>query len=88
MYKIHSIVTCCKKIKVNLISTAQILGAQITENMLLNYSGKNLIEKLNLYSFGYGKTEDVAYAAIYLLSDAARLVTGNNLIIYGGYSAK
>ncbi|MGD0755399.1 MAG: SDR family oxidoreductase [Bacteroidales bacterium] len=77
-----------KKIRVNSISPAQILGTQITENMLLNYSEKNQIEKLNMYPFGYGKTEDVAYAAIYLLSDAARWVTGTNLIIDGGYSAK
>jgi len=35
--------------------------------MLLTFSEKNQIEKLNMYPFGYGKTEDVAYAAIYLL---------------------
>jgi NAD(P)-dependent dehydrogenase (short-subunit alcohol dehydrogenase family) len=56
--------------------------------MLLNYSEKNQIGKLNMYPLGYGKTEDVAYAAIYLLSDAARWITGTNLIIDGGYSAK
>jgi NAD(P)-dependent dehydrogenase (short-subunit alcohol dehydrogenase family) len=34
----------------------------------------------------YGKPEEVAYAVIYLLSDASSWVTGSNLIIDGGYT--
>jgi len=34
----------------------------------------------------YGKPEEVAYAAIYLLSDASSWVTGSNLVIDGGYT--
>lgn len=34
----------------------------------------------------YGKPEEVAYAAIYLLSDAATWVTGSILLIDGGYT--
>lgn len=34
----------------------------------------------------YGKPEEVAYAAIYLLSDAARWVTGSSLLIDGGFT--
>ena len=33
----------------------------------------------------FGKPEDVAYGAIYLLSDASQWVTGINLLIDGGY---
>jgi NAD(P)-dependent dehydrogenase (short-subunit alcohol dehydrogenase family) len=33
----------------------------------------------------FGKPEDVAYAVIYLLSDASAWVTGSNLVIDGGY---
>ena len=33
----------------------------------------------------YGKPEDIAYGAIYLLSDASNWVTGTNLVIDGGY---
>ncbi|MFA6738578.1 MAG: SDR family oxidoreductase [Bacteroidales bacterium] len=36
----------------------------------------------------YGKPEDVAYAAVYLLSDAAEWVTGTSLLIDGGYTLK
>jgi NAD(P)-dependent dehydrogenase (short-subunit alcohol dehydrogenase family) len=34
----------------------------------------------------YGKPEEVAYAAIYLLSDASKWVTGSSLLIDGGYT--
>lgn len=34
----------------------------------------------------YGKPEEVAHAAIYLLSDASRWVTGSSLLIDGGFT--
>lgn len=34
----------------------------------------------------YGRPEEVAYAVIYLLSDASLWVTGSNLLIDGGYT--
>jgi NAD(P)-dependent dehydrogenase (short-subunit alcohol dehydrogenase family) len=34
----------------------------------------------------FGKPEDIAYAAIYLLSDASSWVTGTNLVIDGGFT--
>lgn len=34
----------------------------------------------------YGKPEEIAYAAIYLLSDASQWVTGSNLLIDGGFT--
>ena len=34
----------------------------------------------------FGKPEEVAHAAIYLLSDASSWVTGSNLLIDGGYT--
>jgi len=33
----------------------------------------------------FGKPEEVAYATVYLLSDAAQWITGSNLLIDGGY---
>ena len=37
---------------------------------------------------GLGRTEDVSNACIYLLSDASRWVTGQNLIVDGGYTVR
>jgi len=34
----------------------------------------------------YGKPEEVAYAVIYLLSDASVWITGSNIVIDGGYT--
>ncbi|RPA66600.1 SDR family oxidoreductase [Cyclobacteriaceae bacterium YHN15] len=40
------------------------------------------------HPLGLGEVEDVANAALYLLSDASRWVTGTNLIVDGGYLAR
>jgi NAD(P)-dependent dehydrogenase (short-subunit alcohol dehydrogenase family) len=50
-------------------------------------------EQLELYKSKYplkrfGKPEDIAYASIYLLSDAASWVTGSALVIDGGSTIK
>lgn len=46
---------------------------------------KQLEEK---HLLGLGETTDIAYASIYLLSDAARWVTGTNMVVDGGYTAR
>jgi len=40
------------------------------------------------HPLGLGTTRDVAYAAAYLLSDAARWMTGHTLVLDGGFSAQ
>ncbi len=42
---------------------------------------------IDLYPLGVGQPEDVAYAAIYLLSEASRWVTGTVLTLDGGLTA-
>jgi NAD(P)-dependent dehydrogenase (short-subunit alcohol dehydrogenase family) len=46
------------------------------------------ISIINAHPLGIGTASDVANACIYLLSDASKWITGTNLIIDGGYSAK
>jgi len=48
---------------------------------------QDLIEDRKRYPLGrYGTPKDVAYAVIYLLSEASSWVTGSNLLIDGGYT--
>ena len=41
-----------------------------------------------LHMLGFGKPEDIGNAALFLLSDASRWITGTNMIVDGGYTAK
>jgi NAD(P)-dependent dehydrogenase (short-subunit alcohol dehydrogenase family) len=77
-----------KKIRVNCISPAYIEDTKIVENFLDDLSEENKKARMAMLPLGYGKTEDVAYGCIYLLSSVSQWVTGTNLIIDGGYSAK
>lgn len=73
-----------KGIRVNsvnpgMIDTDIFTGSAITEEQLKT--------DMQRYPLGrYGKPEEVAYAVIYLLSDAASWITGSNLLIDGGYT--
>lgn len=48
---------------------------------------EQLVEDAKRYPLGrYGRPEDVAYGAVYLLSDASSWLTGHDLVIDGGFS--
>ena len=47
---------------------------------------EQLSEDAKKYPLGYGQPEDIALGIAYLLSDAAKWVTGTNVIIDGGLS--
>jgi NAD(P)-dependent dehydrogenase (short-subunit alcohol dehydrogenase family) len=50
-------------------------------------SEEQLKETERKYPLGrFGNPEDIAYAAIYLLSDASNWMTGSNLVIDGGFT--
>ncbi len=38
------------------------------------------------YPLGFGESDDIAYAAVYLLSDVSKWVTGSDMIVDGGQS--
>lgn len=70
-----------RKIRVN-----SILPAMVRTKFLdtMGIDAKALEADEQRYPLGYGTPEDVAWAAIYLLSRASRWMTGNNLVIDGG----
>ena len=76
-----------KKIRVNTISPG-VVSTNIFELSDSIYSKKEIEESMVVkYPLQrLGNTNDIAYGAIYLLSDASSWVTGINLIIDGGYT--
>lgn len=76
-----------RKIRFNAISPGAIL-TPINQDLphMKNPEARAALEAKHL--LGLGKTSDIANACVYLLSDASRWVTGQNLIVDGGYLAK
>ena len=71
-----------KGIRVNSISPGMIDTPLIHNTEI---SSEELINNMSKYPLGrYGRPEDIAWGAIYLLSDASIWITGINLIIDGG----
>lgn len=76
-----------KRIRVNTVSPGLII-TPINENLphITDKTKREALEKMHL--LGLGETVDVANSCIYLLSDASKWVTGINLFVDGGYTAK
>jgi len=73
-----------KGIRVNTV-TPGMIDTNILESGVI--TEEQLKEDMKKYPLKrYGKPQEVAYAAIYLLSDASSWVTGSNLLIDGGYT--
>lgn len=71
-------------IRVNSISpgairTAIFNSGEISDEQLKEEEQRYLLKRL-------GKPEEIAYATIYLLSDASAWTTGTNMIVDGGYT--
>ena len=75
-----------RKIRVNCICPGMVDTPLIHRGTV---SEEQLKENEKLYPLGrYGKPEDIAYAVVYLLSDAAAWVTGTQMVVDGGISIK
>lgn len=75
------------KIRVNVVSPGAIetpINAQLP-----HMADPELRKDLeNKHLLGLGECSDISYACIYLLSDAAKWITGQNFIVDGGYTCK
>jgi len=74
-----------KNIRVNSVCPGMVDTNLLKENPLIS---KNQLDKdiKNYPLRRYGTPNDIAYAIIYLLSDASSWVTGDNMLIDGGFS--
>lgn len=73
-----------KKIRVNTVQPGMIRTNILDDGRI---TSQQLMEDIKKYPLKrYGNPEEVAYAIIYLLSDASAWVTGSNLLIDGGFT--
>lgn len=75
------------KVRVNVVSPGAI---ETPINAKLPHMADPVLRKEleNKHLLGLGECSDISNACIYLLSDAAKWVTGHNLIVDGGYTVK
>lgn len=76
-----------KQIRVNCISPGTVL-TPLMQSFLETLDEEKRARRIEGFPLGLGETSDISNACIYLLSDASRWVTGQNLIVDGGYTAK
>ncbi len=74
-------------IRANCISPGTVLTPLMIK-YLDTLTPEEKLKRLDGYPLGLGVPEDIAYMTVYLLSDASRWITGQNLVIDGGYTAR
>lgn len=76
-----------RKIRVNCISPGTILTPMM-KNYLSTLTEEDYNKRVGGFPLGLGDTTDVSNACVFLLSNASRWITGQNLIIDGGFTAQ
>lgn len=71
----------CNAVSPGMVNTSLVANIRFSEEELSKDMAQYPLKR-------YGEPEEIAYAIIYLLSDAASWVTGTNLVIDGGRSLK
>ena len=76
-----------RKIRVNSISPG-VVDTPLSQKSVYSQNEESLNKIKSYHPLGLGHTEDVANACVFLLSDASKWITGINLIVDGGYTAR
>jgi NAD(P)-dependent dehydrogenase (short-subunit alcohol dehydrogenase family) len=76
-----------RKIRVNTLSPGLVRTA-MTDQALSMLSPEQVRELENAYPLGAGDPQEVARAAVFLLAPQSRWITGTDLIVDGGYTAR
>ena len=76
-----------KKVRTNCISPG-FIQTEMMDKLRTILSEDEITRLKSEYPLGLGKPEDIAYAAVYLLADESKWMTGSNLIIDGGFLSR
>lgn len=76
-----------RRIRFNCISPG-VVETPMSQKSVYSQDEASLSYIKSLHPLGIGLPDDIANACIYLLSDASKWVTGTNLIVDGGYTAR
>ena len=73
------------KVRVNTIAPA-VVNTPLSHDSVYRKTVEGMKQVLSKHPLGLGEPEDVAKAALFLLSDASSWITGSTLTVDGGYS--
>lgn len=76
-----------KKIRFNAISPS-VVNTPLSSNSEYRKNEAAMNQVLEQHPLGLGEVKDVSNAAVFLLSPASRWITGENMIVDGGYLAR
>lgn len=76
-----------RKIRVNCVSPGTVTDTQMTKGLKSMISEDEFLGICEKYPSGLGSPINVADLCVFLLSDKSKWITGQNIIIDGGYSA-
>lgn len=76
-----------KGVTINCISPGTIL-TPLMECMLSTLSEEQRAERVSGFPLGLGRPSDISATAMFLMSEGARWITGQNIVVDGGYTSK
>lgn len=76
-----------KGMTINCISPGTIL-TPLMQSMMDSLTEEQQAERRSGFPLGLGQPSDIANTAMFLLSDGARWITGQNIVVDGGYTSR
>jgi NAD(P)-dependent dehydrogenase (short-subunit alcohol dehydrogenase family) len=76
-----------KKIRVNSIAAGAVDTA-MHQRLTVGGSEESTLSYAQAHLLGFGRADDIAQAALYLLSPASRWITGSSMTVDGGYTVR